>query len=157
MAWCVAHGLPWRDDPSNADRRFARARLRHTVTPVLRSLNPRHEEAVVRTLHELAEEQDALAALVADALLPGEDAIPVTALDALPLPLARLVVRELCERRVGGPCARAGARTAELIGRALADPSPFQLDVGDGARLAVRGGVVRCVASSGPAAPAVQA
>lgn len=153
LAWCRARGLTWIDDPSNADRRFARARLRHTVTPVLRGLNARYEESVVRTLSELAEERDALAAIVAEVLPPGADGISIDALAALPRAVGRLVLRELCERSVGRPCPRATSRLDELLARAQADRAPFQLDVGEGARLSVRQGTVRCVASAGPAAP----
>ncbi len=153
LAWCRARGLYWVDDPSNADRRFARARLRHSVTPVLRSLNERMEESVVRTLSELEEERAALDALVLVTLPPGASQVAVDELAALPRALARLVVRELCERALGAPCPRATARLDELLARAAADRAPFQLDVGGGARLAVRQGVVRCVASAGPAAP----
>ncbi|HEX2233833.1 MAG TPA: tRNA lysidine(34) synthetase TilS, partial [Thermoleophilaceae bacterium] len=35
-----ARGLGWREDPSNADRRFARARVRHDVLDALRGLSP---------------------------------------------------------------------------------------------------------------------
>lgn len=153
LAWCRAHRLTWVDDPSNADRRFARARLRHSVTPVLRGLSERYEEAVVRTLHELEEERDALDAIVSGVLPPDADAVAVTELESLPRAIGRLVIRELCERAIGRSCPRATARLDELFARAAADPSPFQLDVGDGARLEVRQGVVRCVRSSGPAAP----
>ena len=33
-------GLEWREDPSNADRRFARARVRHDLLDALRSIGP---------------------------------------------------------------------------------------------------------------------
>jgi tRNA(Ile)-lysidine synthase len=152
LAWCRGRQREWLDDASNADRRFARARLRHTVTPVLRSLNPRYEEAITRTLHELDEERAALDSIVAELLPTGTDAIAIAVLQAQPLALARLVVRELCERQIRGHCARASARTAELLQRASVDRRPFQLDVGNGARLEVRQGVLRCTASTGPAA-----
>ena len=153
MRWCLAHGLSWRDDRSNADPQFARARLRHTVTPVLGALNPRYEEAIVQTLHELADERAVLDALVLQALPPGADSLVVDDLGAMPRPLARLVFRELCERAVEAPCARAPSRLDQILERAAADPSPFAIDVGEGARASVRGGILRCVASAGPAAP----
>jgi CheY-like chemotaxis protein len=37
-AYCSGRGLAWREDPSNADPRFARARVRHEVLPVLTEL-----------------------------------------------------------------------------------------------------------------------
>ncbi len=154
LAYGLARAIRWIDDPANADPRFARARLRHSVTPVLRGLNPRFEQAAVQTLRELEEERAALDALVAQSLPAGADAVAVAVLAGLPPAIARLVLRELCERSIGRPCARATSRLGELLERAAADPSPFQLDVGDGARLSVRRGVARCIASAGPAAPA---
>ncbi|MBO9532889.1 MAG: tRNA lysidine(34) synthetase TilS [Solirubrobacteraceae bacterium] len=156
MAWCVEHGLRWIDDAANADRRYARARLRHSVTPVLRGLNPRFEEAVVRTLAELEEERAALEAIVGGALPPGTDTITIAELAALPRAVGRLVLRELCERAAGIPCARAGGRLDEVLARAQADRSPFALDIGDGVRVEVRRGSVRAGTSAGPAAPAAR-
>jgi tRNA(Ile)-lysidine synthase len=40
-------GLSWIDDPSNADRRFARARIRHDWLPALARENPRVVEALL--------------------------------------------------------------------------------------------------------------
>jgi tRNA(Ile)-lysidine synthase len=45
-AYCQERELTWRDDPTNADPRFARSRLRHDVLPVLRALSPAAELAV---------------------------------------------------------------------------------------------------------------
>src|SRR3954451_7780518 len=42
-AHCRSRGLEWREDPSNADRRFARARVRHEVLEALREVNPAAE------------------------------------------------------------------------------------------------------------------
>jgi len=61
-------GLPFHDDPSNLDRRFARVRIREEVLPVLREINPAAEQNVASTWQELAEEAEALEALAAEAL-----------------------------------------------------------------------------------------
>lgn len=182
-AYCRERGLVYRDDPSNADRSFARARVRHDVLPVLRSLNPRAEDAVARTLGELAEEAAALDAIVAAELdaagsgwgdssgmgggpgsgvgrgagaggLPGPS-IAFERLEALPPALARLVLRELCERTLGVPCPGAANRLGDVLalGAAAARQGSGSVDVGGGARLELRGGTVRCVRSAGPAAP----
>lgn len=159
-AYCRARGVTWRDDPSNDDEGYARARLRHGVVPVLRSLNPRAEEAIVRTLEELALESDVLDGLV-DAELrppgPGDEGPSITAvaLANLAPPLARLVLRELCERSTGAPCPRAGSRLEEIL--ALSAPAArsgrASVDVGGGARIQLQGGVYRCRRSAGQAAP----
>ena len=38
--WCRARGLEWREDPTNDDTDYARARVRHEVMPQLRELEP---------------------------------------------------------------------------------------------------------------------
>jgi hypoxanthine phosphoribosyltransferase len=60
-AACLAEGLqPW-DDPSNADPAFTRARVRHTVLPVLEAeLGPGIAEALARTADLLRADADAL-------------------------------------------------------------------------------------------------
>lgn len=154
LAYARARGLVWREDPSNGDPRFARVRLRSAVVPVLRALNPQAEGAIARTAAELAAEQEALNAIVSAAIPAGPAGeIPVDALAAVPRPVARLVLREVCERWRGGPCPRVLQHADALIDRALASRDPFSLDIGDGLRLTVRQGVVRCEPSTGPAAP----
>lgn len=168
-AYCQARGLVFRDDPSNDDRSFARARVRHDVLPVLRSLNPRAEDAVARTLAELADEAAALDALVAAELGGGGPgvggglgagggpgpSISLERLAALPPALARLVLRELCERTTGAPCPGAANRLDDVLslGAAATRQGSGSVDVGGGARIELRGGTVRCVRSRGPAAP----
>lgn len=136
-SYCRARGMQWRDDPSNQDPRFARARVRHELLAALRSLHPAAEANVVRTAQVLAEEAEVLDGLVADALA-GAASIPQERLAALPDALARLVVRRLAEDATGGLCPRAAARLPELL--ALREGA---LDLGDGARAEVRGGVLR--------------
>jgi tRNA(Ile)-lysidine synthase len=45
--YLARRSIPFVEDPSNADPRFARARLRHTVLPMLARENPRVREALV--------------------------------------------------------------------------------------------------------------
>ncbi|HSD77751.1 MAG TPA: hypothetical protein VLA98_10110 [Solirubrobacteraceae bacterium] len=75
---------------------------------------------------------------VVDTALAGADRIGVDHLAALTPALARLVVRRLAEDAAGRLCPRAAARLGELL--ALGDGA---LDVGDGARAVVEGGVLR--------------
>jgi tRNA(Ile)-lysidine synthase len=52
LAYLAKRKLPFVSDPSNADRRYARARIRHDVLPMLEHENPR----VVESLLALAQE-----------------------------------------------------------------------------------------------------
>ncbi|WP_346026604.1 tRNA lysidine(34) synthetase TilS [Beduinella massiliensis] len=48
LAYLDERGLSWREDSTNASLEPARNRVRHTVMPSLRSVNPRVEEALCR-------------------------------------------------------------------------------------------------------------
>jgi tRNA(Ile)-lysidine synthase len=61
------HGLRFAEDPSNADPRFARVRVRREVLPLLAELDP----AVVRHLCDLADRLRTLAPEAAPATPPG--------------------------------------------------------------------------------------
>jgi tRNA(Ile)-lysidine synthase len=98
-----ARGLDWRHDPSNADRRFARARVRQDVLEALRALNPAAELAIAETARQLRDEAELLERDVAGALeeLGGGPAVSLSELTALPRALARLVLRGLAEAAAG--------------------------------------------------------
>ena len=95
-----ARGLRWREDPSNADRRFARARVRHDVLDALRELSPAVERTIAETARQLREEAELLDAAVDDALkeLGGGPAISLDALKENPPALQRLILRALAAR-----------------------------------------------------------
>lgn len=61
-------GLTPVSDPSNADRRFTRNRLRHEVLPVLQSINPNASAVLARFARIAAEEDAALDAIAFDTL-----------------------------------------------------------------------------------------
>jgi tRNA(Ile)-lysidine synthase len=90
-------GLEWREDPSNADRRFARARVRHDLLEALRTVGPAPERTIAETARQLREEAEVLEAAVNDALerLGGGPAISLAALREEPPALRRLVLRRL--------------------------------------------------------------
>ena len=66
--WAGCTGVPFREDPSNADPRYPRSRLRNEVLPLLRELNPRIDAAVAR-LSDLAAVDAAWLRAETDALL----------------------------------------------------------------------------------------
>lgn len=57
-AYCAALGLTPRCDPENESSRYVRNRVRHEVLPVLRSLNPRVDEALMRLADSAREAQE---------------------------------------------------------------------------------------------------
>jgi tRNA(Ile)-lysidine synthase len=137
-AWCRSRGLPWRDDPTNDTDAYARGRVRARLLPALEAVDPRAAANIVRTA-ELLREEAAVLDVVVDTALAGGDRIARDQLAGLPRALARLVVRRLAEAATGGLCARAASRLDDVL--ALGDAGA--LDVGDGARAVVEGGVVR--------------
>ena len=137
-AWCRARGLAWRDDVTNASDDFARGRVRHGLLAALEAVDVRAAANVVRTAELLREEAEVLDVVV-DTALAGRDRIALEHLTALPPALARLVVRRLAEAATGGLCARAPARLDDIVGLGR----DGALDVGDGARAVVSGGVLR--------------
>jgi tRNA(Ile)-lysidine synthase len=144
-AYCTARGLPWAEDASNEDPRFARARVRHGLVPALRAVHPAAEANVLRTAELLREETELLDGLV-DAELgdPPVHAIELARLKDMPAALARMVVVRLAEHASGNYVPQAGSRVGELLelgrrgGRA-------ELHVGGRAGAVIEDGVLRMV------------
>src|SRR3954466_11317809 len=124
--YCAAHGLAWREDESNSDPRFTRARVRHELLPLLERIAPGAQRTIAATARLLRDEAEAL-----DALLPETDSLAEIA--ALPPALGRLVLRRLA----GAP-----VRVEELLALP-AHGGTVTLDVGQGLRAVVEYGRVR--------------
>lgn len=107
------HGLSWIEDPSNADTRFDRNRLRHLVIPPLRARWPALDRTLSRSAAHCAEAAGLLDEL-ADELLAGlgtaadaghtlrwalPRALSVAGLRRLSAPRQRLVLRRWLLRR----------------------------------------------------------
>ena len=137
--WCARRGLPWREDASNGDAAFARARVRGNLVPALREVHPMAEENVLRTAELLRDEAAVLDEVVTTALA-GRDRVALAHLAELPPALGRLVVRRLAEDATGALVPRAAARLSDIL---ALDPGGAALDVGDGARAVVEGGMLR--------------
>jgi tRNA(Ile)-lysidine synthase len=113
-AYCRERGLPWREDSSNDNEQYARARVRHRLVPALDAVHPTAQENVLRTARLLREEAEVLDGLV-DTELSGESSIAIERLRALPPALARLVVVRLAEQTAGTYVPQAGARVGEIL------------------------------------------
>ena len=139
-----ARGLRWREDPSNADRRFSRARVRHDVMEVLRELSPAAELTIAETARQLRDEGEVLDQLAADALeeIGGGPAIPMAELRSRPPALARLVLRAMAESAAGGrrSLSRGEADAILALGQAGGSQS---LDLGGGLRAVAEYGTLR--------------
>ncbi len=113
-AYCLERGLQWREDSSNEDERYARARVRHGLLPALRTVHPAAEANVLRSAALLREEGEVLDELVAGEL-SGKHEIALVRLAELPPALARLLVIRLAEDAAGTYVPQAGARVGEIL------------------------------------------
>jgi tRNA(Ile)-lysidine synthase len=145
-----SRGLDWREDPSNADRRFARARVRHDLIEALRTIGPAAERTVAETARQLREEAEVLDAAVADALgvLGGGPAVSASELGRQPAAVRRLVLRHLAEQAGG----ELGAGDTERI-LALGGRGSKSLALGGGVRVVVEYGTLRFTRAGEAAVP----
>jgi len=143
-----ARGLEWREDPSNADRRFARARIRHDVLDALRELSAAVEQTIAETAGQLRDEAEVLDAAVADALeeLGGGPALSLDALRGYSPALQRLVLRALAGRTL----------SRDELSRLLAvgNRGTTALDLGDGLRAVAEYGTLRFTRAADAEPPA---
>jgi tRNA(Ile)-lysidine synthase len=142
-AYCEARGLRWREDESNDDRRYARARVRHELVPALRAVHPAAEANVLRTAALLREETDLLDQLVTQELA-GRRSIALARLQELPAALARMVVVRLAEDAAGTYVPQAGGRVQELLALGRRGGNA-ELHVGGQAGAVIRDGTLEMV------------
>jgi tRNA(Ile)-lysidine synthase len=145
-----SRGLEWREDPSNADRRFARARVRHDLLEALRTIGPAPERTIAETARQLREEAEVLDAAVAAALdvLGGGPAVSASELIRQPAAVRRLLLRQLAEQAGGSLAAGDTERILELGGR-----GSKSLDLGGGLRAIVEYGTLRFTRAEAAEAP----
>ena len=142
-AYCRERGLDWREDPSNEDLVFARARVRREVLPALRELNPAAERNIAETAAQLREEAETL-----DALVPqGGEGLTLAGLGELPPAVARLALRAAAG---DAPISR---RDAERI-LALPREGSAEVELPGGLRAIAEYGVLRFASGPDAAAPA---
>ena len=153
-------GLPFSDDPSNLDPRFARNRIRSEVLPVLRELSPAVERNVAETRAELAEEARLLERLATELLADGGagqglSAVPAEALAGADPALRRIALRILAERAAARHVPMGRAR-ADQIWRLAQDPEGGEIELGGGLRAVCELGLIRFATPDGPEPEAVR-
>jgi tRNA(Ile)-lysidine synthase len=153
-----ARELDWREDPSNADRRFARVRVRLDLLEALRTVGPAAERTIAETARQLREEAEVLDAAVSEALeeLGGGPAVSLAVLREKPPALRRLVLRRLAEQAAREPLAAgeqaaAGERLPPAAPRALSRREADEILALDerGTKALDLGGGLRAVAEYG--------
>ena len=139
-----ARDLDWREDPSNADSRFARVRVRHELLEAMRSVGPAAERTIAETARQLREEAEVLDAAVAGALeeLGGGPAVSLAALREMPAAVRRLVLRRL-----------AGDRAVPESVLDVDDRGTKSIDLGEGLRAVAEYGTLRFTRAREAVAP----
>lgn len=88
--------IKYVEDSTNAGDEYARNRVRHHIIPALRELEPSFDQAVVRCLSLLREDEALLGAMAQDFYNEKADSdgsLPTAELAALPKPLSSRVIR----------------------------------------------------------------
>jgi len=150
-------GVPWREDPTNADASNLRARIRADVLPLLRRENPELERTTGRTADLLAAVDDHLeteAAALLPALTRRDDAREITLDGSRGQPydaviLATVLRSAVC--RLGGNPAEIGFESIDRCVRAWREGRPLTVDVPGGFRVAVDAEFVRIARPGGQA------
>jgi tRNA(Ile)-lysidine synthase len=142
--YCRELKLAWREDQSNDNERYARARVRHGLVAALDAVHPAAQANVLRTAELLREETALLDALV-EGELAGRASIATERLRELPPALQRLVVIHLAERAAGTFVPQAGERVGEILALG-ARGGRAELHVGGLAGAVIEAGELRMVA-----------
>jgi tRNA(Ile)-lysidine synthase len=112
--YVARHGVPHVEDPSNADPRFARARVRHRLLPALAAENPRVREALV-----------ALAAAARGRVRIADGEASPAAREALPPDIGRRAAAV-----IDGLRARGGTGRVDVSGQRVVEVAYGQVRVG---------------------------
>ena len=114
-AYCPARGLQWREDESNEDERYARARVRHGLAAGAARGAPggRGQRAADRA--RCCARRPSCSTSSSAPSSAGARSIALARLRELPAALARLVVVRLAEQAAGTYVPQAGDRVEEIL------------------------------------------
>lgn len=120
-----ALGQDFVTDSSNLTLDYTRNRIRHTVVPVLRQVNPHCADAATRLAEQLREDDTTLHTLAQQALMAGEtpNGIALCAFDTFPAVQSRMLMQLLTQ--AGVPMQQVSARHIGLL-TALLAPGDFR-------------------------------
>jgi tRNA(Ile)-lysidine synthase len=113
--WLIEEGIAFIEDPSNADTRFTRNRIRHLVLPALEQAFPQFRETFARSARHAAQAQALLDRVGAEDLAAMGGAPAIAALQRLPRERQANLLRHWL-RTVHGEAASA-AQLDELLGQ----------------------------------------
>jgi tRNA(Ile)-lysidine synthase len=150
--------IPFVDDPSNSEPRFARNRIRNEVIPLLEEIGPELERNVAETRAELAEEAELLRSLAEEAITAagcaGGAPIRHEELTGMAPALRRAVLTGLAEAALGDRGVRIGrARASEILRLAGAGEGGV-VELGRGLQAVAESGTVRFTKEGQAPAPA---
>ena len=92
-------GVVARDDSSNADLRYARNRVRHTIMPALKELNPAAVDAITRLAADARQHRELVDLHSVDPM-PHGDEIDSGMLSRLPQPVAAFMLERMHSRAI---------------------------------------------------------
>lgn len=146
-AVALAAALPFADDSSNTDRRFARNLIRADILPALAEVNPAFERNIAATHAELHEEHELLARVVERELERigaggAATAVDAGALASMEPAMLRLALRTLAERAAGAQVAL-GRGKAARIARIASSTEGGEIELGAGLSAICESGIVR--------------
>lgn len=134
--YATLHGVPFREDETNADVVFQRNLIRHQVIPVLRQINPRLTETLRRTAELMQAEDDYLESeadrLVHACSSPSRSGrrVDLSVLKTAPVPLQRRAIKILlyCLTSAGW----SAVHVAHVMALASSENPSAQAEIGHG-------------------------